>query len=336
MRLLLAVLAVAALARPARADEAIAWDAPRGCPAAEKVRARVIENLGRELREGEVVAQLAVTKRGRRWKVTMTVKLGEAEPGVRTLEAGSCAELAEAAALILALTIDPFAGEGEPSPVAEEPELIEIEEAAVAEETDAETPPIADLTRLHVDDPDPEPRPPMPVAARARVLVGGDLGSLPAPASGWGAAAEVSIGPWSVDAGVQQFTEQRAVAPPEPGEPPQDQGALIGLTSVEVRGCYSGGRRPWRAGGCVGADAAITRSVGYGFTDNEPQRSTIGGGLVFGALWAVRIAGPIGVRADITATWQIARTVLTSGGVVLHDPDILVWRGFAGVEATWP
>jgi hypothetical protein len=176
----------------------------------------------------------------------------------------------------------------------------------------------------------------MPVSVRARVLVGGDLGSLPGPASGWGVAAELSVGPWSLDAGVQQFAEQRAVKPPMAGQPTADQGAIVGLTSVDVRGCYSAGRRPWRAGGCVGADAAITHSTGYGFTDNEPQQSTFGGGVVFGGVWAARIAGPIGVRADVTATWQIARQVLTSDGVVVHDPDILVWRGFAGLEATWP
>jgi hypothetical protein len=337
MRSVLVVLGVAVLAAPARADDetAITWTAPAGCPAADVVRERVIANLGRPLRDGEVGATLAVRKKGRRWKVTMTVRLGEAPAGVRTLEAGSCAELAESTALILALTIDPYAGEADPlagDPVGE-PEMIEIFEPAVAERAeDEEIPPVPDLTRVHVDASEREPRPPMPVVIRARALVGGDLGSLPGTASGWGAAAEVAIGPWSIDAGLQSFAEQRTELS---GSMPE-VGAIIGLTSVDVRGCYTGGRRPWRAGGCIGADAAVTRSVGFGFDVPEP-RSTVGGGLQFGAMWAVRVVGPVGIRADVTATWQLARTVLTTGdGEIIHDPELLVWRGFAGVEAAWP
>jgi hypothetical protein len=337
MRSLLAVLVVAVLAAPAAADDApaIVWDAPQGCPAPDLVRERVIANLGRPLVDGEVRATLAVRKKRRRWIVTMTVQLGDAAPGTRTLEAGSCAELAESAALILALTIDPYAGEpiattAAPEP---EPETIEIFEPAVAgEASDSEIPPVPNLTRRHVDDPDREPAPPKPVAIRARALVGGDLGSLPGAASGWGAAAEVSLGPWSIDAGVEQFAEQRTELP---GSMPS-VGAIVGLTAVDVRGCYAGGSQPWRAGGCIGADAAVTRSVGFGF-DVPVPRSTVGGGLQFGAMWAVRVLGPVGIRADLTATWQMARTVLTTGeGEVIHNPDILVWRAFAGVEAAWP
>jgi hypothetical protein len=328
------VVALLLVAGPARADE-ITWEAPRGCPTAEVVRDRVIANLGRPLRDGEVTATLAVARHGRRWKVTMTVRLADAEPGVRTLEAASCEALAESAALILALTIDPFAGEADPDARATdtgEPEMIEIAEPLVASEaTDAEVPPVADLTRLHIDSHDEDPPPPMEVSVRARALIGGDLGSLPGPASGWGAAAELGLGPWSIDAGLQQFAEQQAEQPGTPG-----RGAIVGLTSVDVRGCYTGGRQPWRAGGCIGANAAVTDSIGYGFAPNEPH-TTVGAGLGLGAMWAVRIVGPVGIRADLSATWQIARTVLTDDqGMVIHDPDILVWRGFAGLEATWP
>ena len=43
------------------------------------------------------------------------------------------------------------------------------------------------------------------------------------------------------------------------------------------------------------------------------------------------------MRGDIADTWLYANTVLAMDtGQVIHDPNALVWRAFAGVEATWP
>jgi hypothetical protein len=325
-------------AAPAWADEAqVTWDAPAGCPDEATVRAAVVTDLGRDLRDGEVTATMTVKGRGRHWKVTMTVALADGDPGVRTLTAASCAELADSAALILALTIDPFAGTRAPDAAdgagdPEDPPTIEIAEPMEAEEAvDEEEPPVvADLHRINVDTSSDEPKPPLPRVLRFRALVGTDFGSLPRPASGWGGAAEYAWGPWSIDAGVSSYAEQRAELKAMPTE-----GAIIGLTALDLRWCYTSGRRPWRAGGCLGGEADITRSVGFGFTTPAPHDS-VGGGIQVGAVWALRVVGPIGVRADVDATVQFARTVLVDDQrQIIHDPELLVWRGFAGLEASW-
>jgi hypothetical protein len=339
-----AVLLVVLLAfrAPAHADEgAIRWEAPEGCPAAEVFRARVVENLGREVREGEVDARAVVAKKGARWQVDMTVKTAAGE-GVRELEAASCQELAESTALILALTIDPMAGSGEI-------EVVEIDREAAADDAattddlrkevatlgDDEDPPLADLRREEKEIEIRTPYTPVDVDARFRLLVGGDLGSMPGAAPGIGAAIEIALGKWSGDIGVQTFAAQDALMPEEP----MPKGAHVSVTSVVARACYADGPRRWRAGGCLGGDLMLVRSAQFGLDAPEPESTDPAGGPQLGAMFALRIAGPLSLRADVATTFQAVRRIQVSGEdpveVVLHDPNLLVWRGFVGVEATW-
>jgi hypothetical protein len=309
---LVAVCAPAA----AHADAALAWEAPDGCPPPRELEARVIEELGRPLRDGEVDAHLAVARRGDGWHVAMTVAVDGGAPGQRELEASTCADLLDLAALILALTIDPGAGAAPRS-------------AAPAD--DRPRVPVPALARIHVDVPTTEPRRPLDLALRIRAAVGGDLGSLPDASPGLGAGVAIGIGPWSADAAIQRFAARQVS---DPGAPAR--GAEVALTSVAVRGCYIDGGGGWRAGGCVGADLSLTHSDGFGFDDTAGRSTTPGGGPQAAATWAVRMVGPLAVRAEVAATWLAIRTVLTrDGGTVVHDPNSLVWRGFAGVEATW-
>jgi hypothetical protein len=337
---MLAAVLVIAGPRVGRAEapgEAIAWQAPGGCPSADALRARVIEHLGRPLREGEVDARLEVARRGAAWRVVMTVQT-EAGEGERALEAASCGELAESAALILALTIDPLAGTDpdELARAAAPPgEVADDEGTAASQVFDDEDPALPDRERAYLDLAPPTPAAPVEVHVRVRALVGGDLGSLPAPASAVGGAIEVAFGSWSADLGVQHFAAREARAPLEPRDPEPD-GARVDLTSLVARACYAAGPTRWRAGGCAGGDLGIVTATGFGFDLPAPPHTTLGGGPQLGALWALRVGGPVAMRADVTATVQVVRTVVVDGeGMVLHDPNLLVWRGFVGVEASW-
>lgn len=349
-RTLVVVVALTAIRAPAHADEAtaIGWEAPEGCPAAEELRARVVENLGRAVRDGEVDARLVVSRKGARWRVDMTVRTAAGD-GERQLEAGSCQELAESAALIVALTIDPMAGSGEVEVVEIDREAGAGSDAATTDELrkevarlgDDEEPPLADLRRDHREAPIRTPYTPVDVDARFRLLVGGDLGTLPGAAPGIGGAIEIALGPWSGDVGLQWFAERDALMPEET----DPKGAHVGLTSVVARVCYSDGPGRWRAGGCLGGDLSFTRSAGFGFEStvpgdddrNYPEQTNTGGGPQIGALGSIRLIGPLSVRADVTATVLVVRHIQTEdmSGIVIHDPNLLVWRGFVGVEATW-
>jgi hypothetical protein len=212
-----------------------------------------------------------------------------------------------------------------------------IEDAAAAAPppaVDDETPgpPVPDLRREHVDDSPPAPARPLDVDLRFRAAIGGDLGTLPAASTGFGGAVEVVVGDWSLDALLERFPARRLLAPGS-----ETMGAEVGLTTVALRGCRAGGPRRWRAGACAGANLLLMDAAGFGFDDNAGESTTPGGGPQGGLSWAWRVVGPLAVRADVTATWLLVRPVLVrqDDGTILHDPNSLVWRGFAGVEATW-
>jgi hypothetical protein len=88
------------------------WRAPEGCPAAATVEAEFVRLLGgadraasdKRLRVVATVRRLATEK----WAVTLQTDVG-GDIGRRTIEGDSCRAVTSAAALILAMTLDPEA-----------------------------------------------------------------------------------------------------------------------------------------------------------------------------------------------------------------------------------
>jgi hypothetical protein len=92
----------------------LAWTAPEGCPDEGWVRREIERLIGRPLAADEspaivAVAQVRERKEGG-WLLRLRTRHGSAR-GLRELKARTCESLAEAAALILALSIDPSAVE---------------------------------------------------------------------------------------------------------------------------------------------------------------------------------------------------------------------------------
>jgi hypothetical protein len=322
------VIALLVLGGVAHADDelradAITWEAPAECPAAEVVRARVVEHLQREVRPGEVAATLRVTRDGKRWRVDMTVTSGDGEGGERSLDAATCGELAESAALILAMTIADVAASADA--IAREADASGAAAATtVARADDTETPPDAEVERRYGEGRVLEPDPPRELDLRVRAAVGGDVGSLPSLSPGLGGAIEIAFGAWSMDLGVQRFATRDALMPGGDGA-----GAHVGLTTFTARACVTGRDGRLRAAGCAGGELTRTRAAGFGFTT--------GGGPQLGIVWAYRVAGPVSARLDVTATWHAVRATLVEADdhMIVHDPNPVVWRGFTGLEVRW-
>lgn len=78
------------------------WEAPSECPARENVLARVARNLGRpaELRG------VATITRGARYELTLKLRVNDTDTE-RVIQADKCDSLADAAALLAAMAIDP-------------------------------------------------------------------------------------------------------------------------------------------------------------------------------------------------------------------------------------
>lgn len=84
----------------------VEWQAPAACPTAAAVEARVHELLGRAPAEHELLAT-GVVSGGPPWRLELETTLGGRRQR-RTLEAEECPAVAEAAALILAVSVDPL------------------------------------------------------------------------------------------------------------------------------------------------------------------------------------------------------------------------------------
>jgi hypothetical protein len=105
----LGVVALLALPRPAAAQPsthlALAWNAPAGCPTEADVQARVASLLGGEAATSgvaDVRATGQIVRSGAAYRLQLSMSAGSLSSS-RVLEAGSCDELAGAAAISLAL-----------------------------------------------------------------------------------------------------------------------------------------------------------------------------------------------------------------------------------------
>lgn len=185
-------VALAALSSVARADERLAlrWEAPDGCPGREAVRAEVARLVGGALPGGEpIVAEARTIAAEGAFELTLRTEVG-GQHGERTLRADRCDELAAAAALILALMIDPEAvARAEPEPSALAPSLAR----ALAPPAREVEPPGAAPARRGPDarrtaEPFTEAGPPPPLRGEALEAVFGagiqlDVGTLPSAAA---------------------------------------------------------------------------------------------------------------------------------------------------------
>ena len=105
---LLAAAGLSALAARAEPPLSLSWRAPEGCPSRETVLAEVTRLLGRDHARASIHAEAAVDKSGDGHRLRVILR-GDKTPRVRELTAPTCEELGDAAALILALAIDPSA-----------------------------------------------------------------------------------------------------------------------------------------------------------------------------------------------------------------------------------
>lgn len=195
------------LAGPARAGPPpIAWEAPPECPTQAAVEAQVAAMLAGSLRAPAPGTRLQFRvdrdERGR-WRLRGALE-GPDGPAERTLTARDCAALAEAAALIAAIAVDPqVVAPGEvpvpsdipadapaseppalvpdpPAPAVPVPEVLSPEPSTPAEGPQPASP---------VDPPDPParrrrgPGRRLPLAAELGVSAGLGLGALPRPAA---------------------------------------------------------------------------------------------------------------------------------------------------------
>jgi len=87
---------------------AISWNAPGECPGLDALKAEVRRVAGQVPPPAEPLSAEATVRRGpgTSWQLTLTTRAG-ARAGERRLAGADCAELMHAAALVMALMINP-------------------------------------------------------------------------------------------------------------------------------------------------------------------------------------------------------------------------------------
>jgi len=102
----------------AKEPVSLSWKAPAGCPTEADVRAEIDRLLGTSKAEAPLEVIVIVTRNeAGRHHAKLDIK-GEDGPTTREVDAASCAAVSDAAALIVAMTIDPAAALAAPPPTA--------------------------------------------------------------------------------------------------------------------------------------------------------------------------------------------------------------------------
>jgi hypothetical protein len=279
----------------------VIWQAPPGCPTAERVEAKVVENLARSgATMVPVVAMVSVTgPTAGRWQASLVFQAGYTR-AERKFEAESCEAIASAAALIITLWVE--GGPDTPPP------------PAAAQ--DSEKPPSAPAV-------DPE-RPPVFVLMLNGLL---DWGTMPDPPAG---GMEAAGGPiWTFPdwrlralAGLSFFPNRRT---PVTGV---DQADFLQF-DFSVRGCLAFVSKRFEIGPCAGAELAIMHGSGTELQDSTQHWFSLLASVV--AAWSISPAVAAFVRPEVLVpTGQ--RTFLNPPGSNVYQVPTVAVRGALGLE----
>ncbi len=198
----------------------LTWQAPAECPNREAVERTVTRLEGRLATLSAFDVTVFVSQTGDGYRATLQTE-SNGTVGERTFRASTCEQLAEAAALIIALAHCP--------------------DLATA------PPPTARL-----DEPDPR-SPPQPERLSAGAFVASDVGAQPSVSFGAGVDVSLHFGPFTLSAHGLRTVSQRAVAGPRADSGIEAQ-TLLGLG---VRGCFRLVDARFYAGPCAGLDAVL-------------------------------------------------------------------------------
>jgi hypothetical protein len=290
-------------------------DAPEACVDQTTLAQDVADLVGRPLGEvPDVDFRLTIRPAEKNGRWHSTLEAVEHRPGapearhLRELEASSCADLAEAAAVAMSVSIRAVAGN--PPPLSAAPP------AAPA------SPPVETLAR-------PAPLPPRPPwGGTAAASLGADAGELP----GVGLALSVSVG---VTRGAARLNAIGGWLPPRDSLRPDRTGGTFQLAFGGVEACFAPPRAGWTALGCIGGELGIQHGAGTGVPTPESGS----------ALWrAARASLGIVVHTTDTLGFLVQATgvvplapahFVLDHATVVYKPAPIAGRLAAGLELTF-
>ena len=319
----------------------VQWEGPEDCPVADFTDA-----IGHLLADSAVDTALRVEARVEvgpgGYVLRTTFDAGAGRGGTRAFEASSCRTVTQAAALALAIAVDPNVLDRlvapEPEPDSQpEPEPPVADEPFLPEAPDPPSEPVA---------PAPEPGPqPSPsqfrtadhelAAPRWRPFLGIagliDAGAIPGPGGGLtGTLGAFRRGLRGELTGSYRF-DTRSAAANEPAV-----GGRFAAWTLGIRACGVP-----RAGAvefplCVGMDAGQTIARATGLDQSQPHRQPWLAGVVAGGLaWPVRPWLALTARASL-AVPVLRYDFVVDGAGTVHTMGAVQGRGLLGLEARLP
>jgi hypothetical protein len=317
----------------------LTWDAPAQCPTSDYLRAQVETLLsGAPATLVWVAARAEVSQReDGMWTVRLTTDRG-GTVGERSLEADACRSLADATALVVALTIDPaHVASAAARPSDSDPG------ASIRPSLPAALPVVPVLPA-----PAPlrsgAPRAPDRASAAAErpsrfelfPAVGGDLGTLPTLAYGFSLAGSLHVGRLRAEVYGAYWPNHTA----HPGRVPAGEGGEVELFAGGARGCFPlPGRSEWfhriELSPCAGLEAGALHGRGL----NLPRSLTQTGlwlAVTLDARIVVRLSRALGFVADAGAAVPLRRDAFTLGtgsaAPTIDRPGAIEGRAWAGPE----
>jgi hypothetical protein len=325
-----------------RADDgsvSLDWKAPPSCPSASAVIGKVRSLVSATTTAAErVEARGAVTEPASdgNWQLTLETVQG-ARTWQRSLRAASCEELADAGALIIALTLDPSLQAEEKV----EPGATPVVPAAAAPPASTPVPPPAATAKpsaapvpapSSADAQRPPPLPRQTASGNLDVHVAAsavsDWGTLPRIAFGPGMAAGFSAKPVEVELFGFILPEVEEVIAEGP------RGGNIGLVAAGLRGCYELTESPLGTRLCAGFEAGRIHGTGFG-TVTHRTRGSLWTAARLGGFARYPLAAPLALRFGAEGVVPLTRPkfeLTNVGSGPVHQPSPVALRLELGLE----
>jgi hypothetical protein len=329
----------------------IAWDAPFSeCPDEAYVRHAVDQLLG-----GDASPAVRVDARARvahsaggQWQVHLTT-VREGTTGERVFESSSCRSLADATALIVALTIDPqrvavnrpaptpapaASGSAAPPASATPPGTSTPPASASAPPPAPPPPPPPTVAPPPTPTPTPAPAPtpaptPLPeYPAAVFASFSGDLGTLPQPAYGFSLGAALLFRTFRLEGYGAYWPSQTGHASSSSAF-----GGTVYLLDGGARGCWLPLRRALEIAACAGLELGDLHGQGLGVRSPLPADGIWFAATALGrASW--RIAPSFGVFLDLGLAIPFIRDQfsLDNSTIPIHQAGPVEGRASLGPE----
>ena len=303
MRRLFAAVVLLGASRFASAEpEGLAFDELEGCPGRAAFVQLIEQHAGKPLR-AYLPAHVRIERGDNRW--TAVVDLANAP--TRRFDGASCAEVLDAAALVLALAIDVSESAREPTG-----------DSGLAHATASHSPADPDPVRISR-----RAVPPRSVEMRLRAGALADVGTLPGPALAATASGSVWRGASGFEISFAMFDPTAASVPGESGDV-----APVGLWTIGLGACHL--IAPVTV--CAGGEAGRMTADAGGLTDGEKAGALWSAGSA--SAWAHRrIGGSVRVYGGVEALAAITRPrFVLDDDTSLHRPFPVSARGLIGLE----